>query len=242
VTEQRPPSAIDRVLEVLDVGTQSSTETGLTPDGWGAPERDDDACSRCQHAPAAEGRDLCVGCRDFLLEDSDVDPARDRSLREATQAGSFEVHAGIAGPVVLTGMITPDMGERLARHQLAHLSVQVERPPWDPPVLGDINTHVWVDEWVVAVDPAEVAAAVNALAHVMQVAVEAVAEAIGRLIASSRPMIDAIEGLGVSLDTDPIDPVEAARARDRERNREVLAEQRRAHRRTNRLGPPPGRR
>jgi hypothetical protein len=43
--------------------------------------------------------------------------------------------------------------------------------------------------------------------------------------------------LGIALDDEPPSPVEVARAR----NREVVAQHRRAHRRTNRLPPNPGR-
>lgn len=61
-------SRIEKVLAMLDVGTQTSTETGYGTD------RMPDRCSRCQsHEPEPDG-EMCGGCRAYLLEDSDVDP------------------------------------------------------------------------------------------------------------------------------------------------------------------------
>lgn len=60
---------IDDILAVIDAGLQSSNEHGYGDDDF------PDWCARCQrHAPADDG-DLCAGCRAFLLEDTDVDPA-----------------------------------------------------------------------------------------------------------------------------------------------------------------------
>lgn len=61
--------SVDDILDVIDAGLQSSAEGGMDV---GDPE----LCVRCQAtAPVVDG-DLCVGCRAFLLDDSDVDPAR----------------------------------------------------------------------------------------------------------------------------------------------------------------------
>lgn len=60
---------LERVLELLDTGTQSSPEPGYGTD-W-RPQ----LCARCQrHDPMPDG-DLCEGCRAFLLDDTDEDPA-----------------------------------------------------------------------------------------------------------------------------------------------------------------------
>jgi hypothetical protein len=60
-------SQVDRVLAVLDVGLQSSTETGYTTDH--SPSR----CSRCQVGSVDDG-DLCGDCRAYLLGDTAEDP------------------------------------------------------------------------------------------------------------------------------------------------------------------------
>lgn len=59
--------SIDRVLDVIDAGLQSSPEHGYGTDH--APDR----CARCQQNDVGDG-DLCVACRMFLLGDIDVDP------------------------------------------------------------------------------------------------------------------------------------------------------------------------
>lgn len=60
---------IDRILKVLDVGIQTSTEHSYGTD------HDPSMCSRCQHhEPAPEG-DLCSGCRSYLLGDSAESPS-----------------------------------------------------------------------------------------------------------------------------------------------------------------------
>lgn len=59
---------VDRILDILDVGLQTSAEHGYGTD------RDAGQCARCQcHEPMPDG-DLCAGCRAFLLGDSDDDP------------------------------------------------------------------------------------------------------------------------------------------------------------------------
>jgi hypothetical protein len=71
---QNPWVSVDRILDVIDAGLQSSTEMGYGSDRW--PDR----CVRCQEATPAESGDLCAGCRAFLLGDSDVDPRDPWSL------------------------------------------------------------------------------------------------------------------------------------------------------------------
>lgn len=63
-------SRVDKALAALDAGLQSSTETG-----YGTDHRPD-RCARCQrNRPGPGDADLCFLCRDFLLGDSDRDPA-----------------------------------------------------------------------------------------------------------------------------------------------------------------------
>ena len=78
---------VDRILDVLDVGLQTSTETGYGTD------HDAERCARCQRHDPAEGGDLCPGCRAFLLGDSDDDPT-------ASQMGRVVVH-GYNGETVV---------------------------------------------------------------------------------------------------------------------------------------------
>jgi hypothetical protein len=61
-------STADRILGVIDAGLQSTTEDSYGTDHL--PDR----CARCQRHEPGVG-DLCTGCRAFLLEDSDDDPA-----------------------------------------------------------------------------------------------------------------------------------------------------------------------
>lgn len=72
-SEKKPKSALDRALEALDSGAQVSPETG---EGLGDPTR----CARCLRAERAEGSEFCAGCRAFILEDSNEDPAADRRI------------------------------------------------------------------------------------------------------------------------------------------------------------------
>jgi hypothetical protein len=68
---------VDRILDILDVGLQTSAEHG-----YGTDDRNG-LCARCQrNDPMPEG-DLCAGCRAFLLGDSDDDPAQRRANRSA---------------------------------------------------------------------------------------------------------------------------------------------------------------
>jgi hypothetical protein len=60
---------VDRILDVIDVGLQQDAGTD-----WAASLGESDLCVRCQRHEPSEG-DLCGGCRAFLLEDSDEDPA-----------------------------------------------------------------------------------------------------------------------------------------------------------------------
>lgn len=58
----------DRILDLIDNGLQSSHEPACDA---GSP----DLCARCQCHEPAEGGDLCAGCRAWILEDSNEDPA-----------------------------------------------------------------------------------------------------------------------------------------------------------------------
>lgn len=62
-------STTDRILDVIEAGLQRSTETGYGTDARPG------SCARCQAHEPVEGGDLCDGCRAFLLDDSDTDPA-----------------------------------------------------------------------------------------------------------------------------------------------------------------------
>lgn len=70
MSEKRPESALDRVLEVLDAGPQSSSETGAR---LGDPHR----CARCLATDRAPQSEFCAECRAFLLEDSTEDPVKE---------------------------------------------------------------------------------------------------------------------------------------------------------------------
>lgn len=63
---------VDRILDLIDAGLQSSPEAGYGTD------HQPDACARCQEHPPVEDGDLCDGCRTFLLGDSDSDPREER--------------------------------------------------------------------------------------------------------------------------------------------------------------------
>jgi hypothetical protein len=62
-------TSVDRVLEAIDGGLQR-----LPSEEWAASVGDPSSCARCQRNDPVDG-DLCPGCRAFLLEDSDEDPA-----------------------------------------------------------------------------------------------------------------------------------------------------------------------
>jgi hypothetical protein len=59
---------LTKVLEVLDVGLQSSSDHGFGTDS--APGR----CARCRTSDPVTDGDLCAACRSFLLEDTNDDP------------------------------------------------------------------------------------------------------------------------------------------------------------------------
>lgn len=61
--------SIDKILDTIDAGLQSSPEIG-----YGHTDTSRNFCARCQLNEPVEGGDLCIGCRRFLLGDSDEDP------------------------------------------------------------------------------------------------------------------------------------------------------------------------
>jgi len=72
---------VDHIAAVTDLidsaldgyGGQHSPETDMYSD-VAPPIEADGKCWRCTTNDTADGSDLCVGCRAFLLEDTDVDP------------------------------------------------------------------------------------------------------------------------------------------------------------------------
>lgn len=80
----------ERILDVLDVGLQTSAETGYGTD------HDPERCARCQrHDPMPDG-DLCPGCRTFLLGDSDDDPTVVRQTEQEQWIGDGRWRVRIA--------------------------------------------------------------------------------------------------------------------------------------------------
>lgn len=65
-------STSDRILDLIDAGLQSSSESDRYRDV--APSVGE-GCVRCDTSDVPEGGDLCKGCRAFLLDDSETDPA-----------------------------------------------------------------------------------------------------------------------------------------------------------------------
>lgn len=61
-------SQLDRVLDLLDTGLQSTTEPSFGSD------HDPEDCARCQRRPTIDTGDLCASCRAFLVGASDDDP------------------------------------------------------------------------------------------------------------------------------------------------------------------------
>lgn len=82
---------VDKILEILDdAGQSSQLETGYPEDGGELP---DGLCWRCVRFETAEESDMCVGCRAFLLGDSDADPcAVAHANRERANAAAVERH------------------------------------------------------------------------------------------------------------------------------------------------------
>lgn len=65
----------DHILDILDAGLQNRIPDTDSSFGYGTDTRPD-LCARClKHAPHDEDSDLCTGCRNFLLGDTDTDPA-----------------------------------------------------------------------------------------------------------------------------------------------------------------------
>lgn len=189
-------TALERVLEAIDSGLQSSTERGYGTDVL--PGR----CARCQlHRPGPEGGDLCFLCRGFLLGDFDRDPARSPASPAAYE-------------LVVMDEQTAEFVDAMRRL----------RDSLDP-------------------DPAEVerlAAGIREFADQVWTAfrpvVELVTAAVTELVTSvgeSTWWRDLVAAAHAALPGSP------PTARDRERD--LLDERRRSHRRTNRWGPPPGR-
>lgn len=66
-------SSTDRILDLIDAGLQSSSESDRYLDV--APSVGE-GCVRCGAGDVPEGGDLCDGCRAFLLGDSEDDPGQ----------------------------------------------------------------------------------------------------------------------------------------------------------------------
>jgi hypothetical protein len=196
----------DRILDIIDGGLQTSTEHGYTDDGWPAFPVDQSRCPRCQRHPAADGADLCEGCRAFLLEDTDVDPARSWGMADD---GALVAPGGWCAPPC-------------AQY---HAAIGVDGAVY----------HLVAARYTISEEAATRAA------ETMDRITRAIIEATEGMFADLGPALtlaaETIADLGIVVDTEPPSPVEVAR----ERNRAVVAEHRRAHRRTNRLPPNPGR-
>lgn len=87
---------LDRALAALDVGLQSSDETGYDDEGYPFDEISyrPDLCARCEVYPHAVDRDLCAGCRLFLLGDSELDPKRPATSIRRGSARVYGVQSG----------------------------------------------------------------------------------------------------------------------------------------------------
>jgi hypothetical protein len=81
---------LDRILDVIDTGLQTPVPD---PTHGERSPRNRPGCVRCD-GHVAEGTDLCGGCRAFLLDDSDTDPAE---LPNNPQSAfwSFEIRDGM---------------------------------------------------------------------------------------------------------------------------------------------------
>lgn len=67
---------VDEILDLIDVGLQTPVPTDTyIPRNVGEAK-----CWRCVIGEVAEGSDLCAGCREFLLGDTEADPKRFTSV------------------------------------------------------------------------------------------------------------------------------------------------------------------
>lgn len=104
--------SVDRILGLIDDAVQSSPERGHGADARGL-------CARCQHQEPAEGGDLCQGCRAFLLEDSDQDPAE----RRAEGSWLEQAHRALGEAQDEIDEIYRDALDAHARHARRHVLV-----------------------------------------------------------------------------------------------------------------------
>jgi len=92
-------SSVDPILDLLDAALapddhQDSPEAHIYTDV--APALPDaGTCWRCTTHPTAEGSELCAGCRAFMLEDSDHDPAA-RTADLDARGRTFDPPDGVA--------------------------------------------------------------------------------------------------------------------------------------------------
>ena len=113
-------ASIDRILDVLDVGLQTSDEHGYGTDLNG------DACARCQRHEPAEGGDLCTGCRAFLLGDTNEDPAPVRSAHHEAEIDAIAA-IGVSATHFSTHLLA--MSVALAEQMAAIRNILNEPPP-----------------------------------------------------------------------------------------------------------------
>lgn len=174
-------------------------------------------CWRCTTRPASAGSELCAGCRSYLLEDTDADPAR-------STAGSFSWAGGDTIIITVDPEVTPD----------ATMSWTAIGPPIPPVPPSDwvwpgatlINVadepRQWADD-----DPSDVSW--SAVSEACDSFGATMAEIARGLTEMFNEFNEAIESLLADEDDDPPEP----------RNRSERRAERFGHRATTNAGPRP---
>lgn len=106
---------VDRILELLDNSLQQTTEAEYSSDYF--PDR----CARCQRGVPVEGGDMCQGCREFLLGDTDLDPVAQRFVYTVdTDDMSWSTERAPRQPIMVEYTRTQFTPEQVARFQEAY--------------------------------------------------------------------------------------------------------------------------
>ena len=125
---------VDRILDVLDAGLQSSPEASYGEHGYG-----DRSCVRCQSTDLEPPGEFCGPCRSFLLGDSEVDPARPAATSYATVTIRLDAAAIYRRVAAFAGA-----GVSAEETIAAFASVY---QPYEPPDLEERQCAV-LDQWI----------------------------------------------------------------------------------------------
>lgn len=108
---------VDRILDLIDAGLQTSSEVGLelAEPGW---------CTRCTRLPVADGSEFCPTCRGYLLGDIDEPRSELTDMLDQIMEGVVRRSNQLAMDALLYGNAYTDLttGERVDPVTVVHRS------------------------------------------------------------------------------------------------------------------------